>query len=112
MAMLVAAIALAFSSGSLAMDGPDVVGIRSAFGWGMVVVAASTILIIVGASIAQLVAWIGALLNTAPLEDKTWFVILLVAGVLGFGPLAMLIYLLTGQDARLAPPVGAGPAMA
>lgn len=47
------------------------------------VVAASTILIIVGASIAQLVGWI-----------------------------AMLVYLLTGQDARLAPPVGAGPATA
>jgi hypothetical protein len=110
-ALLAAAIALAVSSSSLIMHGPDVVGVQSAFGWGMVAVAAMAILAIVAASIAQLVAWIGALINTAPLENKTWFVVLLVSGILGFGLISMLVFLLTEADARrTSPPVGSRPA--
>lgn len=98
---IVAVIAIA--SSSFTTDGPDVVGISSAFGWGVVVVAVLTILVITVGSIAQLVAWIGALINTAPLESKTWFVVLLIAGVLGFGVIAMLVYLLSESDAERAP---------
>ncbi|MES1212418.1 MAG: hypothetical protein ABUT11_02610 [Leifsonia sp.] len=47
---------------------------------------------------APLVAWIGALIDTAPLENKAWFVILLVGGLLGFGLIAMLVYLLAEPD--------------
>ena len=53
---------------------------------------------ITGGAIAGLVSWIGALLNTAQLEDKTWFVLLLVLGLFSFGVLAMIAYVLAGPD--------------
>lgn len=98
-ALLGVALAIAFASSSFVMDGPDVVGIQSGFGWAMVAVAVVTSLVIVAGSIAQLVAWIGALIRTAALESKTWFVVLLLSGVLGFSLIAMLVYLLTDSDA-------------
>ena len=45
----------------------------------------------------------GALLNTAQLEDKTWFIVLLVLGLLSFGLVAMIAYVIGGPD-------GTGPA--
>lgn len=48
-----------------------------------------------------LVSWIGALLNTAELENKSWFLLLLVLGLLRFGIVAMLAYIVgAGPDAR------------
>jgi hypothetical protein len=109
--LIAVAIGLVVASSSLIMDGPDVVGIRSPFGWGMFALAALASLVLLAASIAQLVAWIGALIDTAPLENKTWFVVLLVTGILGFGLVAMLVYLLTepgvGRGAR---PTASAPA--
>jgi hypothetical protein len=51
----------------------------------------------------QLAAWIGALVNTYQLQDKTWFVVLLWGGVLGFafgllGFAAMVAYVIAGPD--------------
>jgi len=48
--------------------------------------------------LGQLVAWIGALVNTARLEDKLWFIVLLVTGIFSFGFIAMLVYVLIGPD--------------
>jgi hypothetical protein len=53
--------------------------------------------------LVQLVAWIGALVNTYQIQDKTWFAVLLAGGVLGlaFGLLgfaAMVAYLIAGPD--------------
>ena len=111
--LMIVAAALAFGSSSLLMDGPDVIGIRSTFGWAMVAVGAVAALVLVAASIAQLVAWIGALIETAPLENKTWFVVLLVAGLFGFGLIAILVYLLVEPDTgRRAPSQpGAAPSL-
>ena len=53
--------------------------------------------------IGQLVAWIGALVNTARLDDKVWFVVLLVTGLLSFGFVAMLAYVLAGPDGTAQP---------
>lgn len=92
--LVVIAITVAFTTSSLIMDGPDVVGINTPLGWLMVALAAVAVLLFVAASTAQLVAWIGALIETALLESKAWFVVLLVAGLLGFGLIAMLVYLL------------------
>lgn len=44
------------------------------------------------------VSWIGALLNSAQVEDKTWFIPLLVLGLLSFGLVAMIAYVITGPD--------------
>ncbi|HYU60491.1 MAG TPA: hypothetical protein VEK39_07015 [Solirubrobacterales bacterium] len=63
-------------------------------------------------AVAAVVSWIGALLNTAQLEDKTWFVSLLVLGLLGVGVLAMVAYVLAGPDgtSRGVAPAGIAPA--
>jgi hypothetical protein len=94
-----AAVILAFGSNSLQMRGPDVVGIEpTAFAWSMVALAVVGIFAIVGGAIGGLVSWIGALLNTAELEDKTWFVLLLILGILSFGLVAMIAYVIAGPD--------------
>lgn len=88
-----------YRSDTFVMDGPDVVGIEStALGWAMLGLAIVATLVIGGAVIGQLVAWIGAVLNTAALSDKTWMVVLLVTGLLSFGFVGMLAYVLAGPD--------------
>ena len=62
---------------------------------GLAIVAA---LAVIAGLIGGLVSWIGALLNTSQLEDKTWFVLLLVLGVLSFGLVAMIAYVIAGPD--------------
>ncbi len=57
----------------------------------------------IAGGIAQLVAWVGALVNTYPLQDRTWFVVLLVGGVLslavGLAQIAVMIaYVIAGPD--------------
>ena len=62
---------------------------------GLVIVRSLAIL---GGTIAAVVSWIGALLNTWQLEDKLWFVSLLALGLLGFGVVAMIAYVVAGPD--------------
>ena len=95
---LFAALA-AFAGSELIMDGPDVTGIRGTpFAWSMVAFIVVGGLAMVGGAIAGLVAWIGALLNTAQLEDKLWFILLLVLGLFSFGLVAMIAYVIAGPD--------------
>lgn len=97
--VLVVAGWLTYAQDRFIMDGPDVVGIKSdPFAWLMIGLAALAILTVVGGLVAQFVAWLGAVVNTARLEDKTWFVVLLVMGLLSFGFVAMVIYILAGPD--------------
>ena len=103
--LLSTAAGLAYAHGSLIMKGPDVVGVRSTpFAWSMVALAGLAILVTCAAIVTQFVAWIGALVNTAQLPDKTWFVILLVAGLLSLAFVVMAVYLIAGPPDR--PPVG------
>jgi hypothetical protein len=107
--LLAVAGALALANGSLVRDGPDVTGIRETpFGWVMAGLAGVAILVMLAAAVTQFVAWVGAVINTAGLKDKTWFIILLVTGLLSFGFIAMIIYLIAGPDD--SPPVHAAPA--
>jgi|1186.fasta_scaffold132275_2 hypothetical protein len=97
--LLVVAGGVAYARGSFIMDGPDVVGVQSTpFGWSMVALAVLAVLTMVAAMVAQFVAWLGAVMNTAQLEDKTWFVVLLVLGLLSFGFIAMIVYIAAGPD--------------
>jgi hypothetical protein len=97
--LLAAGLFLAYVNGTFVMRGPDVVGIHpSAFSWSMVGLGIVGILAVIGGALAQFVAWIGAVLNTSRLEDKTWFIVLLVLGLLSFGFIAMLVYLVAGPD--------------
>jgi hypothetical protein len=74
----------------------------------MVALAVLAVLVLIGAAIAQFVAWLGAVLNTSRLQDKTWFVILLVTGLLSFGFIAMIVYVVAGPDGDRPEPVGRG----
>jgi hypothetical protein len=104
--LLVVAGGLAYAQGSFVMDGPDVVGVRSTpFGWAMVALAGLAVLVMVGAMVAQFVAWIGAVIDTAQLPDKTWFLLLLILGLLSFGFIAMVIYLIAGPDDPVPAPL-------
>ncbi|HET9111648.1 MAG TPA: hypothetical protein VFN78_12545 [Ktedonobacterales bacterium] len=64
--------------------------------------------IALGGGVAQLVAWVGALVNTYAIPDRTWFVVLLVGGLIGlaFGlaQLAVMIaYVVAGPDGMALP---------
>lgn len=94
-----AAVIAAYAGGALVMTGPDVTGVNgSAFAWTMVGLVAVGIVAIIGGAIAGLVSWIGALINTAQLDDKTWFVVLLVLGIWNLGLVGMIAYVLAGPD--------------
>lgn len=107
--LIAVAVGLVIATSSLLMDGPDVVGVRAPFGGVLFALAAVASLLLIVASVAQLVAWIGALIETAALENKTWFVILLVTGILGLVLIPMLVYLLAEPDPRRVAPTDAAP---
>jgi hypothetical protein len=93
------AVIAAFANGGFVLEGPDVVGFNGTpFMWWMVAVVIVGGFAVIGGAIAGLVAWIGALINTAQLVDKTWFILLLVLGLLSFGFFAMVAYVLAGPD--------------
>jgi hypothetical protein len=97
--LLAAGLFLAYVNGTFIMRGPDVVGIQpSALTWSMAGLAIIGIVAIIGGALVQFIAWIGAVLNTSRLEDKTWFIVLLVLGLLSFGFVAMLVYVVAGPD--------------
>lgn len=73
------------------------------FFWTMVGLMVGGFIAAVAGGIVQLVAWIGALVNTYPLQDKTWFIVLLAGGLLGIGFAlvgfaAMVAYFVAGPD--------------
>jgi hypothetical protein len=97
--LLAIAGGLALSSDVFIMSGPDVVGIRSgAVAWTLLGFVGLAILVMMAAAIAVFVAWIGAVLNTANLPSKTWCVVLVVIGLLGFQFIATLAYVVAGPD--------------
>ncbi len=94
-----AALWAALASDAVDVGGSHYVDLNGGSGaWtalGLVIVGSLTIL---GGTIAAVVAWIGALLNTWELEDKMWFASLLALGLLGFGVIAMIAYVVAGPD--------------
>ena len=89
----------AYANGVFVMSGADVTGIETTpFAWTMVGIFVLAMLAITGGLIGGLVSWIGALLNTAQVDDKTWFILLLVLGLLSFGIVAMIAYVIGGPD--------------
>jgi hypothetical protein len=97
--LCLAALWVAFAGGLIVIGGSDVVAFHGGSAlWsvlGLVIVGSVAML---GGAVAALVSWIGALLNTVQLEDKTWFVLLLVLGLFSFGFVAMIAYVVAGPD--------------
>ena len=93
------AVWLAIANGVFVMNGPDVAAIQgSPLSWALIGVAIVGGLAVMGGMIGGLVSWIGALLNTAQLESKTWFLVLLLLGIFSFGLVAMIAYVIAGPD--------------
>jgi hypothetical protein len=91
--------ALAISNDIFIMSGPDVTGIKSGIlPWILLGLMGLAMLLLLFAAVTHFVAWIGAVLNTAQLPDKTWFVVLLVVGLLGLVFIATVAYVIAGPD--------------
>ena len=96
---------------------PGVTYVPDSTFWGLVSFVILGGIAVLGGIVAQFVAWIGAVINTNRLVDKTWFNILLwvgVAGIVlnfigGFGALLgwvlMIVYLVGGPDGMAAEPM-------
>jgi hypothetical protein len=103
-----AAVWIGYANGVFVMSGPDVIGIEATpFAWTVVGLALLAALAMIGGFVGGLVSWIGALLNTAQVEDKTWFVLLLVLGLFSFGVVAMIAYVIAGPDGVQRPAIKA-----
>jgi hypothetical protein len=110
-------VALAINNHIFVMSGPDVTGIKSgALSWTLLGLMGLAVLLLLFAAVAHFVAWIGAVLNTAHLPDKTWCVVLLVVGLLGLVFIATVAYVIAGPDglkvkeqASALPPAGDVP---
>ena len=95
---LIAVIA-GLAGGAVTIGGPDIVRVDpEAFAGTIAWLVIASVLVTAG-GVTGLVSWIGALLNTAQLDDKTWFVVLLVLGLFSFGWVAMIAYVIAGPDA-------------
>jgi hypothetical protein len=95
-------VAAVLCTGTWTFSGSEVTAFEptAAVGWTFGFAIVGGLLVLAG-GLGQFVAWIGALVNTARLADKTWFVVLLVTGLLSFGFIAMLVYVLAGPDGTL-----------
>jgi hypothetical protein len=95
----IAALWAALANDAIDVGGTEVIDVNGGSGaWtalGLVILGS---LVVLGGTIAAVVSWIGALLNTWQLEDKIWFGALLALGLLGFGVIAMIAYVVAGPD--------------
>jgi hypothetical protein len=95
----IAALWAALASDAIDLGGSHYIDVNGGSGaWtalGLVIVGSLAIL---AGTVAALVSWIGAVLNTWRLEDKMWFGALLASGLLGLGVVAMIAYVVAGPD--------------
>ena len=108
----VVAIIAAIAGGAVVIGGPSVVTVHGdAFASALAVLVVASLLV-GGGTAAGVLSWIGALVNTARLDDKTWFVVLLVLGIWSFGFVAMVAYVVAGPDSTRRDLTGSGMATA
>jgi len=111
--LVIAAVWTGIVDDVFVMNGRDIVGLTgTALIWPLLGIGILGSLAMAAGLIAGLVSWIGALLNLARLESKTWFVVLLLLGIFNFGIIGMIAYLIAGPDgtARATPRVASAPA--
>jgi hypothetical protein len=95
----IAALWVALASDAIGIGGRYGIDVNGGTGaWtalGLVIVGS---LILLGATVAAVLSWIAALLNTWQLDEKTWFGSLLILGLVGCGVVAMIAYVVAGPD--------------
>jgi hypothetical protein len=88
----------AIANGAVSLGGPQVVSLNPGAVAGAVAgLTVASLLSGIG-TVAAVVSWAAALLNTARLPDKTWFAALLGLGVVSLGWVAMLAYVFAGPN--------------
>jgi hypothetical protein len=95
---LATALPAVVGGGVFAIGGPDIVTVNGAAFAGTLAWLSVAWLVIAAGTLAALASWVAALVNTAQLEDRTWFFALLVLGLCSFGWLAMIAYVIAGPD--------------
>ncbi len=94
----VAGVVAALANGAVVIDGSQVVTLNGGpFAWAIAALIVASLVLAAG-TLAAIASWIGALLNTSRLDDKTWFVVLLVTGLVSLGWVAMIAYVFAGPD--------------
>jgi len=101
--VVLGAFLAALAGGAISIGGPSVVTVNGAALAGTIVWFIVGGVLVAAGELAAIAAWIGALLNTWQLEDKTWFLALLVLGVFSLGWIAMVAYVFAGPDGTRAP---------
>ena len=103
-AIAIVAVVAALAGGAIVLGGPQVVTVNGgALGGALVALVIASLLVAAG-TVAAIASWIGAVLNTYRLTDKTWFVVLLVLGLCSLGWVAMIAYVLVGPDSTAEGP--------
>ena len=94
-----AALWVALASDAIDLGGSGHVDLNGGSGaWTSLAFVLVGSLAMVAATIAAVMSWLGALLNTWQLEDKKWFGSLLALGLFGLGVVAMIAYVVAGPD--------------
>jgi hypothetical protein len=97
--LIIAAVWIAVANDVFVVTDNEVVGVRgSGLAWWMLGLGIVGGVAVVGGMIGGLISWIGALLNTSQLDDRTWFLVLLLLGIFSFGFVAMIAYIVGGPD--------------
>jgi hypothetical protein len=94
----IVAVVAGLVNGAVVFGGSQAVTLNGgALAWtiGLLVIAS---VVTAAGTVAAIASWVGALLNTSQLEDKTWFAALLVLGLVSLGWLAMIAYVFAGPD--------------
>jgi len=94
-----AALSAALASDAIEFGGNYAVEVHGGTGaWTALALLIVGSLLTLAGTVAAVVSWLAALLNTWQLEEKTWFWSMLSFGLLGFGVVAMFGYVFAGPD--------------
>jgi len=95
----VAALSAALASDAIDLGGDYLIEVHPGSGaWTALGLALLGSLVVLAGTVAAVVSWFAALLNTWQLDEKEWFWLLLSLGLLGFGVVAMVGYVVAGPD--------------
>jgi hypothetical protein len=106
--LALATVLAAIAGGVVALGGPSVVAVDGEIVTGSLPWLLIAAVVLACGTLAAVASWIGALLNTWQLADKTWFVVLLVLGLFSLGWVAMAVYVYAGPDATSPRDTGPG----
>ena len=95
----IAAVSAALATDAIDLGGDYVIEVHGGAGaWAALALVLLGSFVALAGTVAAVLSWIAALVDTWQLEEKTWFWSLLSMGLLGFGVVAMIGYVAAGPD--------------